>query len=124
VLDSGIVLAVLAVFSFAFGVAGVIGSWRVARNSTIVTQYRETALAWEAKAKVQDVEIADLKTADTANVQRIAELTGKVAVLQDTLTGKMAWDVLDRKLAEALELAASTRAEIRALGEQIARTGK
>jgi hypothetical protein len=122
--NSGILLTVLAAFSFLFGVAGVVGSWRVARNSTIVTQYRETALAWEAKAKVQDVEIADLKAAGTANVQRIAELNGKVSVLQDTLTGKMAWDVLERKLAEALDLAASTRADVRALSEQIRGTGK
>lgn len=119
-LNSGVVLAVLAVFSFLFGLAGILGSWRVSRNTAALTQYRETALAWEAKAKVLDVEITDLKTADHLKEQRIGELVGKVSVLQDTLTGKMAWEVLERKLAEALELAASTRAEVRRLNEQIA----
>lgn len=119
-LNSGIVLTVLAVFSFLFGLAGILGSWRVARNTAALTQYRETALAWEAKAKVQDVEITDLKEADHLKEQRLAELTGKVAVLQDALTGRMAWEVLERRLAEALELAASTREELRRLNEQIA----
>lgn len=124
-IDSGTIVAVLAVLSFLFACAGIIGSWRVSRNTTALTQYRETAKAWEGRSTAQEAEIGDLKK-DIATLtgqmrvkdQQNAELDGKVQVLQDTLTGKASWDILERKIGEALQLAADSRTEAREMHER------
>lgn len=105
--------AVLAFVTFIFAVVGVGGTWRASRSTSALNQYRETARAWEAKATAQSMQLKDLETGSAEKDQRIAELEGKVAVLQDSLTGRVAWEILEAKIAEALALMSDTRTEVR-----------
>ena len=112
-IDGGTLVTFLAIASFVFAVVGIIGQWRVSKNTAALSQYRDIAKAWEDKARVQETEIADLQDDARRKDAVIAELTGKVTVLQDSLTGKAAWDVLESRIAEAMLIAGETRAEIR-----------
>jgi TolA-binding protein len=105
--------AVLAFVTFIFAVVGVAGTWRAARSTSALNQYRETARAWEGKATAQAMQLKDLETGSAQKDQRIAELEGKVAVLQDALTGRVAWDILEAKITEALQLMGETRTEVK-----------
>lgn len=116
-IDTGTLVAFLSVASFIFAIVGVVGQWRVSKNTAALTQYRDIAKAWEEKARVQEVEIADLQVDKHRKDQVIAELQGKVTVLQDTLTGKASWDVLEGRISEALHMAGETRTELRRVHE-------
>jgi predicted nucleic acid-binding Zn-ribbon protein len=121
-----VIVATVAVLGFIMAVAGVIGSWRAAKNTGALNLYRETAQAWEGKARAQDSEMDDLReqvgrleTHVREKDQQLAEQAGRIQVLQDTLTGKASWDILEGKIGEALSLAAETRSEVRQMREAI-----
>lgn len=120
-IDGGTLVTFLAIASFIFAVVGILGQWRVSRNTAALSQYRDIAKAWEDKARVQEAEISDLQDDARRKDSVIAELTGKVNVLQDSLTGKAAWDVLEARIGEALTIAAETRAEIRQVHQLLAK---
>jgi uncharacterized protein HemX len=125
--DIGVLVAVLA---FLFGIAGMVGSWRTSRNTGAITRYRESAQAWESYAKARDAEIADLRAESNTRIgeleagakakdTQIAELQGKVAVLQEALTGRVSWEILEAKIGEALALIGEGRTEMRQMHEEI-----
>lgn len=116
-IDSGTLVAFFAVASFVFAIVGILGQWRVTKNTAALSQYRDIAKAWEDKARVQEAEITDLQIDKHHKDQVIAELQGKVNVLQDALTGKAAWDVLEHKISEALQIGADNRTELRKIHE-------
>jgi hypothetical protein len=124
--DSGSIVAVFAVIGFVFAGVAVFGQWKVSKNTTALTQYRETAQAWEGKARAQETEITDLRH-EVGELQlqmaekgkENAELTGRVSVLQDALTGKASWDILESRISEALSIAGETRTEVRAIHEML-----
>lgn len=118
-LDSGAISAFVAVAGIALTFVALFASWRVSKRSVSTQLYRDTAAAWEAKSKSQDAENADLRAQLATRDERIADLTGRVTVLQDTVTGARAWDALERRTAEMLALAAETRAETRAVHEEV-----
>lgn len=118
-IDSSTFLAILTFISFTFAVVGVAGSWRASRSGSALTQYRETARAWEGKSRAQDAQIADLQTDAAAKDRRIAELEGKVTVLQDALTGRAAWEILETKIGEALQLIGETRTEVKQVHQML-----
>ena len=119
-----VIIAIVAVVSFLMAVAGVAGSWRASKNTGALSQYRETAKAWEGRSRVQDQQIADLNS-HVAGLEtemhhkdaQLAEQKGRIQVLQDTLTGKASWDILERRISEALELAGLMRTEVRQMHE-------
>lgn len=119
-MNSGLVSAVVAIMGFLVTGAVVFGSWRVSRNTTATQQYRDTALAWEGKARAQDAEISDLKQALAAKDSQIADLSARVAVLQDTVTGKSALEILEARSAEMLQMSAEVRTVVRANTEILA----
>jgi uncharacterized protein YukE len=119
VLDSGNISAVVAVIGLALTFVALFASWRVGKRSVSTQVYRDTAAAWEAKSKSQDAENADLHAQLAARVAQIADLTGRVTVLQDTVTGARAWDALERRTAEMLSLAAETRGDTRRIHETL-----
>lgn len=121
-LDSGAVLVILAIATFLFMAVGLAAQWRVSRNTTALTQYRETAQGWEGKARLQETEIADLKADARRKDSRISDLEGRVSVLQEALTGKASWEILVGKMSEALTLMGDTRTEVRQMHQII--TGK
>lgn len=94
----------LAVLGFLITAGGLIGvSMRVGRNSQTVANYREAAQSWEAKAKAQEGQLEELKEADAAKASQITELTAKVQLLQDMVTGKTAIEQLAAQVAETFQ---------------------
>jgi hypothetical protein len=125
-LNSDVVIALVTVVSFLMAAAGVIGSWRASKNTGALSLYRETAQAWEGKSKVQDTEIADLKDHVAQLTEQmhekdsqLAEQAGRMQVLQDTLTGRAAWEVLEHKIGESLQLVGDMRTEVRSMHEVV-----
>jgi len=119
-IDSGTVVAVAAVVGSLMAAAAILGQWRVSRNTTATTQYREIAQGWEDKARLQADEIADLQADKHRKDREIAELKGKVQVLQDALTGKASWEILESRIGEALAIAGEMRTELRQVHEMLA----
>lgn len=118
-LSSATVSAFVAVAGIALTMVALLASWRVSKRSVSSQLYRDTAAAWEAKSKAQDQENADLRRLLASRDEKIADLTGRVGVLQDTVTGARAWDTLERRTAEMLALAADTRAETRQVHQAV-----
>jgi TolA-binding protein len=83
-----ILVTLLLVIGTAVTVAAVFGSFRVARNTSAVTSYRDAAQGWQAKAEAQKVEISDLQTElATANAS-IEHLEKRVQMLTDMVTSR------------------------------------
>ena len=118
-IDSGTFSAVLLFITFVFAVVGTVGTWRATRSASALASYRDTAQAWEDKARAQAMQISDLEAKSAEDARRIAELEGKVQVLSDTLTGKAAWEILEGKISEALVLIAETRGEVRQVHREL-----
>lgn len=117
-----VIVAIVGVISFLMGLAGVTATWRASKNTGALNQYRETAKAWEGRSRAQDAQIHDLdahvdRLEDQMHQkdQQIAEQAGRIQVLQDTLTGKASWDILERRIGEALKLTGDVRTEVRAM---------
>jgi hypothetical protein len=98
--SSGLATGV-AILAFLVTAGGVIGvSLRIGRNTQTIANYREAATSWEAKAKAQEGQIEELQAADTAKATQITELTAKVQLLQDMVTGKTAIEQLAAQVAD------------------------
>lgn len=123
----------LAVLGFLITAGGLVGvSLRIGRNTQTVSNYREAAAAWEAKAKAQEGQIDELQAAHEHSAQEVTELRAKVQVLQDLVTGKTAIEQLATQVAETFALIdakiigreafdaafAGLRSEIAAIGRQ------
>jgi hypothetical protein len=119
VFNSGTISAIVAVVGLLLTGVALAASYRVSKRSVSTQVYRDTAAAWEAKSKAQDIENQDLRAKLTARDSMVAELQGRVSVLQETVTGARAWDTLERRTAEMLSLAAETRSETRQLHEAV-----
>lgn len=122
--------ALLAIFGTLITISTVYASFRVTRNTQATAVYRATAEGWEAQSKLQDQQIAtikadssrhlaDLSAAAAEKDQKIADLTARVEVLQDMVTGKSLLEEHHRafqaKSSELLALVADTRTEVRAV---------
>lgn len=125
------ILVIIAVITLALAAAGVIGGqYRISKNKTAIDVTKEIAEAWENKARAQETQIADLETAAQAHKERttlalaakdaeIADLSARVGLLQDLVTGKTAIENLsadhqrfDTKLAEILAQVGEARREV------------
>lgn len=84
--------------------AAIYGSFKVSRNTQATTLYRDNALAWEAKAKIQEGEITDLKEKVLERDNKISKLEAAVAVLQDTVTGKVALDAIALQVGSIVDI--------------------
>src|SRR6266536_3457039 len=115
--DAGAIVVYAGGFSALLAAAGVAGAaFRSARTGQVVTELQRLADTRKEKA-------ADLDRA-------IAELQGKVQVLQDMVTGKAAVEQLasdfgqmvahmDERVSEALKQAGAIRGEVRDVHEAI-----
>jgi heme/copper-type cytochrome/quinol oxidase subunit 1 len=119
VFNSGAIGTIVTVIGLALTLVALAASYRVSKRSVSTQVYRDTAAAWEAKSKAQDAENAELRAQLTSRDEKIAVLTGRVGVLQDTVTGAQAWATLERRTAEMLNLAAENRADTRRLNEAL-----
>jgi len=85
------IATLLSVIGFVITAAGLVGvSFRVGRNAQTVNNYRESASAWEMKAKSQADEITALQQKLNDQDAVIKKLQERVAVLEDMATGKAA----------------------------------
>jgi hypothetical protein len=128
----------IAVFGVVLGAATILASFRVTRNTQATVLYRENAAGWEAKSKLQTVQAAEtaagygqqldeLRVQGAEKDQKIADLTARVEVLQDMVTGRSLLEehhrAFEAKSAELLALAADTRSEVRAMHAILTATG-
>jgi uncharacterized protein HemX len=87
--DTGVILAVVAVIAFLVTAAGVVGTaFRVGHNTQTVANYRETAQSWKEKSDAQEAQIVQLQEGAAAKNHQIAELTAKVDMLEKLVLGE------------------------------------
>jgi Tfp pilus assembly protein PilX len=134
----GNVLVLVAVITLLIAAAGVVGGqYRISRNKVAIDITKEIAEAWEAKARQQETQIADLereaqvtKTETTAALAakdaEIAAVKARLEVLQDMVTGRSAIDelkadhhLLQVKVAETLAQVGAARTDIRELAAAV-----
>lgn len=85
------VVTILSVIGFLITAAGLIGvSFRVGRNAQTVNNYRESADAWEMKAKAQADTIAECQARLAENDVTIRKLQDRVQILEEMVTGHTA----------------------------------
>lgn len=79
----------LSVVGFLVTAAGLVGvSFKVGRNAQTVSNYRDSADAWEKKSHSQAEEIAELKAKLSANEATSNKLQDRVQILEELVTGK------------------------------------
>jgi hypothetical protein len=87
--DTGVILAVIAIVAFLVTAAGVVGTaFRVGHNTQTVANYRETAQSWKEKADAQEAQLAELEHRSTEKDGQIAELQAKVGLLEKLVLGE------------------------------------
>lgn len=107
---STLITILLLLVGTAVTVASVFGTFRMSRNTSAITGYRDAASSWEAKAKAQEVEIADLQARlDAANAS-IEALNQRVTMLSDIVTSRTLVEALAHSL-EAHHATAMAKAE-------------
>lgn len=118
-----VLIAIVAVVGLAITIASVFGTFRMSRNTQAMTLYRETATGWQAKAELQEGEIAELRENLAKKDRQIADLQARVQVLQDTVTGKSLLEehhrAFEARSAEILAMMGDTRAIIRQIAEKV-----
>ncbi len=130
-MDAGAIVVYAGGFSALLAAAGVAGAaFRSARTGQVVTELQRLADTRKEKAADLDRAIADLQAEGAAKDLKITELQGKVAVLQDMVTGKAAVEQLaagfgqmvahmDERVSEALKQAGAIRGEVRDVHEAV-----
>lgn len=92
-------VTLLSVIGFLVTAAGLVGiSFRVGRNAQTVNNYKDSAEAWEMKARTQTDEIAELHEKLTANDVIIKKLQDRVRVLEDLVNGQTAINALSANI--------------------------
>lgn len=87
----GQVITFLSIIGFLVTAAGLIGvSFKVGRNAQVVTNYRDSANAWETKARAQSSEIAELQEKLATNDSLIKKLQDRMKMLEELVTGQAA----------------------------------
>lgn len=133
--DSNAVLGWSAFIGLIITAAAVAGaSARNSHNAQTLANYRETARSWKEKSEAQDVAIKELEARDAEKDRQISELNGRLAMLQDMVTARPAFEQLaadfnrmvgqiDRHLADALSQGAEIRAELRQVHDAVLQGG-
>jgi cell division protein FtsB len=109
-------------------------SFRSTRNTQATALYRDTAAGWEAKSKLQDEQMTemkadyarqldDLRASEADKDAKIADLNARVDVLQDMVTGRSLLEehhrAFETQSAAILAIAEATRNEVRAMHVQV-----
>jgi uncharacterized protein HemX len=126
------IVAVGSLLGLLIVVAGILGAaFRTSRNVQSITNYRDAAQSWEARAVAQEREMADQASNLTTQAAQIEGLQHQLAdkdrqldglqeqivSLRELLSGRAAFESLAEKFAEALALAAENRKDLRTLLE-------
>lgn len=109
----GTVVAVGSLIGLLVVVAGILGAaFRTSRNVQTITNYRDAAQSWEARANAQEQELADQQHQITNQQTQIEGLTKQLADKDRQL------DMLQEQIVSLRELL-SGRAEFASLQGQI-----
>jgi peptidoglycan hydrolase CwlO-like protein len=126
------VISVIGVLGFLIVVAGVLGAaFRTSRNVQSISNYRDAAQSWEARANAQEQELSDqahqietcqhkidlLQQELSDKERQLDSMQEQITQLRELLTGRAAFETLNGKLAEAVQLAADTRRDVHRLLE-------
>lgn len=122
-MSTEVILAFVAVIGLLVGAANVFGTFRVSRNTAAVSAYRDVALAYEAKTKVQEGELTDLRTQLASANAKIETLGTRVQTLQDMVTARSLIEAMSKtldgnhvavmgKAADLLALAGDIQADV------------
>jgi len=112
----GLIGTIAGVLGVIIAVGTLLGTaMRVGRQTTTVNNYREAAQSWEAKARAQESEIADLQAKVVVLEQARAGQDKEIQVLRDMVTGRTAIAELTVALKEVVTKAefAAWQAEVR-----------
>lgn len=128
----GGVVAIGSLIALLIVIAGVLGAaFRTSRNVQSISNYRDAAQSWEARAGAQEAEltqqahqIEQLQAQITGQQAQLAEKDLQIATLQeqmrslrDLVAGRAAFETLETKIAELLALGGENRSGIRQLLE-------
>lgn len=97
------VATIVAIVGVLMTMAAIYGAFRVSRNTQATALYRENALAWEGKAKIQEDDIKELKERLGERDEKIRNLEATVTVLRDTVTGKVVLDTLAQQVGSLVQ---------------------
>ena len=115
-MNVGLIGTIAGVLGVIIAVGTLLGTaMRVGRQTTTVNNYREAAQSWEAKARAQESEIADLQAKVVVLEQARAGQDKEIQVLRDMVTGRTAIAELTVALKEVVTKAefAAWQAEVR-----------
>lgn len=134
--DSNAVLGWSAFIGLIITAAAVAGaSARNSHSAQTLANYREAARSWKEKSEAQDVAIKELEARDAEKDRQISELNGRLAMLQDLVTAKPAFDQLaadfahmvsqiDNRMTESLSQVNEVRRELRQLHDVVLQGGE
>lgn len=72
------------------------GSFKNTRDKKTLESLKTSADAWEAESRAQDLKIKNLEDENAEKDRKIADLTSRLDVLQDLVTGRSAIEDLTR----------------------------
>jgi predicted nucleic acid-binding Zn-ribbon protein len=129
--DSNSLLGWSAFVGLLLTAAAVAGaSARNSHNAQTLANYRDAAQSWKEKSEAQDVAIKELEARDAEKDRQLSELNGRLAMLQDMVTARPAYEQLaadfsrmagqiDRHLSEAMTQSAEIRRELSRVYEAV-----
>jgi cell division protein FtsB len=94
----GTILAAIALVTLLSGGALVYGQFRVSKNNSAVSGYRDTALAYESMHRAKNEEIIELRAQNAQQAAQIEALTQKTNMLQDMVTSRTLIEALARQI--------------------------
>jgi uncharacterized protein HemX len=124
------VVAIGSLVGLLIIIAGVLGAaFRTSRNVQSISNYRDAAQSWEARAGAQEAELSQqahqieqLQAQVTRLREHLAEKDRQIVTLQEQtrslrelIAGRAVFEALETKMAELLVLGGENRAGIRQL---------
>lgn len=100
-----LIVVIGSIVAILLAISGAIGGWAVfrsSRNTAIVTNYKQAADSYRERTEAQEIEIGDLKKTNSHQAEQIAELQGKIKVLEGIASGREAVEELHRHMSDAL----------------------
>lgn len=103
-MDFGSLGAIAGLLGLVIAAGTLLGtSLRVGRQTATVSNYREAAQSWEAKARSQESEISDLQAKVLALEQAKGTQDAEIRVLRDMVTGRQALGELQQMIQQTVD---------------------
>ena len=99
----GLAESILVIVSTLLGLAVLVGgfaAFRIGKSNALVSGYKETADSWERQARATKSELEEANEKIRQLERSMAQLQGKVNVLEDLATGRTAIQELRKEVAD------------------------